>query len=354
MDELNVSRVENGFLVVVNGDGLEFKVAVDEVTLNRLKRSTATNDVGQRVTPREIQSHLRAGLSRGEVAELTGLDPSDVERFEGPVLAELEYVVNAALALPAPQPENTTDNRTTTVGMRVQAQIERSGGSAPTWSSWRDAQGDWHVKCVYRVHDRESEARWAFDPKHHHLTPLDDEAASLMSLEVYSSGVIPRLRAVKPQRKKTTAPVDRVESEQAPPPPADVADGLSLAGDTSDTEAIDNPDSDAVGPPVISAASSGPGDVDVDELVDSEPSPTADLLAALRKRRSESAHAPAWLAEAASDTGSGKPSITDEIKELNDNPPPKPSRGGGSRRHRAEMPTWDEIVFGTKVEDDLL
>jgi hypothetical protein len=84
------------------------------------------------------------------------------------------------------------------------------------------------------------------------------------------------------------------------------------------------------------------------------PTPTADLMAALRKRRGENHDAPTWLAEAASgeprSTTSG--SITDELAEMQSNPPTKPQRTGGSRRSRAQMPTWDEIVFGTKVDDD--
>jgi hypothetical protein len=39
---------------------------------------------------------------------------------------------------------------------------------------------------------------------------------------------------------------------------------------------------------------------------------------------------------------------------MQSNPTSKTSRTGGSRRNRAQMPTWDEIVFGTKVDDDLI
>jgi hypothetical protein len=79
-------------------------------------------------------------------------------------------------------------------------------------------------------------------------------------------------------------------------------------------------------------------------------------MAALRKRRSENQDAPSWLAEAASaeapSTKSG--SITDELAEMQNTKPTKASRTASSRRQRAQMPTWDEIVFGTKVDDDLI
>jgi hypothetical protein len=90
---------------------------------------------------------------------------------------------------------------------------------------------------------------------------------------------------------------------------------------------------------------------------ESAPTPTADLMAALRKRRSENHDAPAWLAEAASADAPNatKPgSITDELAEMQNTQPVKRSRTGSTRRQRAQMPTWDEIVFGTKVDDDLI
>jgi hypothetical protein len=90
--------------------------------------------------------------------------------------------------------------------------------------------------------------------------------------------------------------------------------------------------------------------------VESTPTPTADLMAALRKRRSENHDAPSWLAEAATaQAPSAKSgSITDELAEMQNTQPVKTSRTGSSRRQRAQMPTWDEIVFGTKVDDDLI
>ena len=53
-----------------------------------------------RPSPRDIQTHIRAGLSADEVAALLGARVEDVARFEGPVLAEREHVVGQALAVP--------------------------------------------------------------------------------------------------------------------------------------------------------------------------------------------------------------------------------------------------------------
>jgi hypothetical protein len=97
---------------------------------------------------------------------------------------------------------------------------------------------------------------------------------------------------------------------------------------------------------------------------------TADLLEALRRRRGEREPAPEYEDDArnahpstgsiriVSDDSPGASvhhlsfsSEDDEPldEEVPDQPvPPKPS----SRKDRPEMPSWDDIVFGTKSDDD--
>src|SRR5947208_3759105 len=49
-----------------------------------------------RLTPREIQAHLRAGRSIPEVAAEAGVDPDWVERFAVPIVAEQAQMVERA------------------------------------------------------------------------------------------------------------------------------------------------------------------------------------------------------------------------------------------------------------------
>ncbi len=256
--------------------------------------------------------------------------------------------------------------------VRVRTQIENVGGSDERWASWRNPAGEWHVKCTFQVAGIAHEGRWSFEPKHHQLTPLNDEAANLMANHAFTSGLIPRLRAVDGKQRRQTGPSARLTEtapgpEQAAIPVATtptksvVAESV-VAESAADTAAatID------VVTPVVSDSSSDesaapeqttPAAIDGSEVENEAAStPTADLMAALRKRRSENHDAPTWLAEAASTEGSrAKPgSITDELAEMQNTHPTKSSRTGSSRRNRAQMPTWDEIVFGTKVDDDLI
>ncbi len=374
MRDLNVTSADDGLIVATDSDGLEYRIVVDEVTLSRLKRPHVAS-AQTRVSPREIQSQLRAGLTREEVAELTGASAEEVARFEGPVLAELEYIINAALALPAFSEDSVGDDRSVSVGARVRTQIENVGGADERWASWRNPAGEWHLKCTFDVAGIAHEGRWSFEPKHHQLTPLNDEAANLMANQAFTSGLIPRLRAVDGKQRRQTGPSARL-TETAPGP-----ERAAIPVATTPTEAVDA--QPAVATPVVAESAA---DTAVDSSVvispvipdsqsdepakqkmpaaihnseaetESAPTPTADLMAALRKRRSEKLDAPTWLAEAASTEGSrAKPgSITDELAEMQNTQPTKSSRTGSSRRNRAQMPTWDEIVFGTKVDDDLI
>ena len=75
---------------------------------SRLRQSIAASQEGKKVSPREIQTHIRAGLSAFEVAELTGASVDYVERFEGPVVAERQFMVESALKVPV-QPTSPAD-----------------------------------------------------------------------------------------------------------------------------------------------------------------------------------------------------------------------------------------------------
>jgi hypothetical protein len=374
MRDLNVTGVDHGVIVATDSDGVEYRIPVDDVTLSRLKRPVSA-PAQVRVSPRDIQSQLRAGLTREEVADLTGASLDEVARFEGPVLAELEYIINSALALPASSEDSPGDDRTVTVGARVRTQIENAGGTDERWASWRNPAGEWHVKCTFLVAGIAHEGRWSFEPRHHQLTPLNDEAANLMANQAFTSGLIPRLRAVDGKQRGKTGPTPRL-TETAPTAPSAVtapmesqatepfAAGAGLESIDLDATAVDSFHADDAHVP---AAASVPAEEFFEEQVseaeasqaevESAPTPTADLMAALRKRRSENQDAPSWLAEAASAEAPSakKPgSITDELAEMQNTQPVKRSRTGSTRRQRAQMPTWDEIVFGTKVDDDLI
>ena len=103
MEQLKVIGTEDDALVLATESGERFSLAVDDVLrieLRKARRDRDTELPTNRPSPKEIQSHIRSGLSADEVAALLGARVQDVARFEGPVLAEREHVVSQALAVP--------------------------------------------------------------------------------------------------------------------------------------------------------------------------------------------------------------------------------------------------------------
>ena len=67
-----VIGVENGALVAASDDGARFRIEIDEVLQSRIRQVQPEVHNGPKLPPREIQAHIRSGLSAEEVAQLTG------------------------------------------------------------------------------------------------------------------------------------------------------------------------------------------------------------------------------------------------------------------------------------------
>src|SRR5919107_203039 len=103
MDDLTLVGVhEDGeHLLLVDGSGSRHRLKVDEALRAAVRRDRAR--LGQlqiesegRLRPREIQARIRAGESAEEVAAAAGVPIEHVRRYEGPVLAEREFVAGQA------------------------------------------------------------------------------------------------------------------------------------------------------------------------------------------------------------------------------------------------------------------
>jgi hypothetical protein len=373
MQELTVIGVEDGALLVASDAGERYRIAIDDVLQSRIRQTLTPSSTGKRISPREIQGHIRSGLSAEEVSRLTGADLDYVERFEGPVLAERAYVVNSALKV-AVQIDSALDplgeEPTSTFGEAIQERLEGLGASDERWASWKDESG-WIVKLSFTANEIDHDARWQYDPKRHALTPLNTEAVTLSQNGEITEGLIPRLRVVAPQLETDTP-------EEAPAAPAAV---------TNDT--APNPEVIPYGRSTSSGESSAAATSAAISRAEERPSEnlnqTADLLEALRRRRGEreaavfvddfddSGSSPAGSGASPGSQEKGgekeaRPTLTSSIwasaarqdttldgvdAPESDTPNPAASQPKPPRRSRAAMPSWDEIVFGARTDDDL-
>jgi hypothetical protein len=351
MEELKVIGVEDGALLVASDEGTRFRLAIDEVMQSRLRQSSPSTGTERKLAPRDIQTHIRSGMSAEDVAAVTGAPLEYIQRFEGPVLAEREYVIESALNV-AVHTAVETDPLAggATFGAVLRSRLAEMGAIGERWASWKETGGGWIVKLTFVSEQIERDARWSFDPKKSALAPLNGEAVSLSQQGDLPANLLPRLRAV---------PLD----ELADAGRFDSGAFRSTPGDTGEATVIE-----AVSMVSIVEFDSGLHDGRVESDLDAAPvghHQTADLLEALRRRRGERDPMDLEQEESmAAHPSTGTVRLIDiPLDTATDIPVVSkgtPSAGAtretgplGKRKGRATMPSWDEIVFGARPDDDL-
>ncbi|SIT74707.1 Protein of unknown function [Microbacterium sp. RU33B] len=346
MEQLKVIGTEDDRLVLATESGERFSLAVDDVLRNELRKSRREPDTRvARPGPREIQAHIRAGLSTQEVADLLGARPEDVIRFEGPVLAEREHVVSQALAVPVLLATDLEADAHATFGSAVRAKLADAGAVGERWTSWKEPTG-WVVKLEFAASDIDHDARWAFEPRRSTLAPLNADAVQLSRQGSLPEGLIPRLRAldVAPVKDESRFDSGSFGPRRMPEPVADL-----------ESPEVPEPTSPAVQQAAIKRAAET-------SVTSAE---TADLLEALRRRRgqreplpgvddlaAERAHAPVALFDALEPGYDGASAETEEPAPVDYREPAVAAEGSARRaKGRASLPSWDEIVFGARTDE---
>lgn len=340
MEQLKVIGTEDDVLVVATQSGERFALALDEVLraeARRARRDREDDDRAPRPSPREIQAHIRAGLSAREVATLLNARVEDVERFEGPVLAEREHVVAQALAVPVLLGGTLEHDAPITFGAAVRAKLAEAGASAERWTSWKEGSG-WMVKLEFTANGIEHDARWGFEPRRSTLSPQNADAIQLSRQGSLPEGLIPRLRALDNVAKDDS----RFDSGAFGPRRLDIDDepGVEATG--------------PVAPAVQAAAIKRAPDAPVTS------SETADLLEALRRRRGQREPLPG-AAEIEPEPRPSAPPVAlfDAVEpgyrdeSVDDTVEPERPQPDTARRAkgRPSMPSWDEIVFGARSDE---
>jgi hypothetical protein len=344
MEQLRVIGIEDGALVLATESGDRFSLAVDETLRSQLRRASRDPEPrAARANPRDIQAHIRAGLSADEVASLLGIRVEDVQRFEGPVLAEREHIVGQALSVPVLISGELDPDAQPTFGTAVRAKLAEAGAVGERWTSWRESTG-WIVKLEFTAGDIDHDARWTFDPRRATLAPQNADATQLSRQGSLPEGLIPRLRALDTSAVKDASRFDSGAFGPRRLPDAD----------------IESPEvREPVAPAVQQAAIKRAPDQPVTST------DTADLLEALRRRRGQREAMPgdAGGSEPRPTASASPVALFDALEpgyedadrgpseeapvESTDSEPTENAR----RKGRTSMPSWDEIVFGARTED---
>ncbi|MEU2250909.1 septation protein SepH [Streptomyces sp. NPDC019224] len=347
MPELRVVAVSNDGtrLVLKAADSTEYTLPIDErlraaVRNDRARLGQIEIEVESHLRPRDIQARIRAGASAEEVAQFAGIPVDRVRRFEGPVLAERAFMAERARKTPVRRPGENTGPQ---LGEAVQERLLLRGADKETvqWDSWRRDDGTWEVLLVYRVAGEPHSASWTYDPPRRLVQAVDDEARSLIgetdevAAPEPSFPFVPRIARL-PRDRPLDRALDRQIERPAPPPPPEPEE--RVAGVTaSERDSLTS---------LLEAVPSFRGDMVVPERP-APPEPPAIEPAAQEPEAEEPPAASAGAGSAYADVLMPR-AVAGHRDRLTGTTDRQAEADGVRPGRRAAVPSWDEIVFGTR------
>lgn len=332
MTELRVMAVtgDGDRLVLRAPDGQEFFVAIDDrlraaVRGDRARLGQIEIELDAQLRPRDIQARIRSGQTAEQVADLAGIPLERVRRYEGPVLAERAFMAERAQNT---QVRRAGETHGPKLGDMVRERLAQRGPDhdSPQWDSWRKDDGIWTVRLAFRIGGLPYEALWSFDPPRRLVTPVDDEAR-LLSSDVAAENAFPftarapRLAQAEggpgaPIRQSST--VTSLPAWQGQRPAAAAAGGAGPAANTGSKPGS----GDSVVTPLRPVAAAAP---------------VEEPAARQRQVGAGSAYSDALFPK----VGPHKDRLVGQTDQQAVNDGVSPGR-------RATVPSWDEIVFGTR------
>lgn len=366
-------------VLLSDAEGQRYRAPLDEAMRAAARRDRPRLgqlqiEIDGGLRPRDVQSLIRSGLSTEEVADRAGWTVEKVQRFEGPVLAEREYVANQARACIIGTTRHTSGPSAGSVsdqslGSRADERFKERGvlGELVSWDSARLDDGRWTVTATFPAGGRERTAGWTFDPRLRSLLPTNDEARWL-SEESRGDSTIPTphvattsnpasavfdveaeggVDEARPSRASSREPIDLMAAMREQSSRTRRSRGRNRSTPTH-TPGADAPRDDAL--PLE--------DLAVDPADAPEP-PAArgrHPVSAHLDERAEDAEGPGFdetdepdespeAAEPVQDAGTDD---TDDAKDAAGTRKPAPGRksGGGRKSGRKSVPSWDDIMFG--------
>ena len=336
MKDLRLTGHEAGAILLENLEGESFKLAVDESVKAAVRSAMAGSQSVDAISPREIQDRVRSGATVEEIVAISGASKEYVEKFAQPVLDELTHIVEAALAVRITiAGDRFNDEVQEEFGRIIQSRLFASGATNVTWSSRRTDVGIWHVSATFEVTGESGQAVWQFEPRKFVLSPENETAVTLSNHDSSLDGPIPKLRPVlkttaKPAEEDRTATVTQLPFSKP---------------------STFEPEPTAVEPEAnfdVPAAFRKPEEAPIDRLAEMQRSREDAQLREVEIAAQESS----TEFESEDMTNTDEPQVEQEVAPPVENvDDDEINTAKDSKKGRATMPSWDEIVFGTKADD---
>ncbi len=239
MSRLEFVRVSaDGTQIIVRDEtGRESALPMDDRIAAALIPRSSPAAGPDALSPREIQSRVRAGADVESLAEQTGTPVDRIMAFAIPILQERAHIATRA--------RETLVRRAAGVGQLddvIVARLQPLGISLVEthWDARRLDDGRWEVQLSYDTKEGGRIASWLYDAKAAVVTPIDDEAHWLMgepppaarpTREVVTKPTLPVFKQfeetadnVLPMKRREEAPTASDE-DPTPEPPAPAPSG---------------------------------------------------------------------------------------------------------------------------------
>jgi hypothetical protein len=346
MQDIRLVDSDGEYLNLETQGGEKFRLVLDDSLRSAVKRETQVQLDSVSISPREIQDEVRAGSSADEVATRHSVPIEYVEKFALTVVDEIGHIIASAQAVRISVEADRYSEATQMEFAEVlEARLRNMEAKSTSWSATKHEGSPWMVSVTYESPQGNSSAVWSFDQRKLVLSPENEAAVKLSAGDFAATMTTPKLRQVDSATDSTKIielPLVEVEPERNSDESPAAATALAPV---SSIEELTKTSLEAIQETSATAEQ---------EVL----SPTADLLDALRKKRAAATStevssidgeiAPKIaLPESDTETSSTKTQDSALTAEEVEATPVAPA----AKKGRPSMPSWDEIVFGTKTDD---
>jgi hypothetical protein len=327
MQDIKFIGTDGDFLLLETADGVRYRLLLDDAVRRASRGENSTQLDAPNLSPREIQEEIRVGRSIQDIVTASGAPEEYIRKFAQPVLDELNHaVLNALMVRLEIAGDRFNEPTAREFGEIIKSRLAASGAGIERWSALKAPDHGFFIYCEFELNGETKKATWSYDPKRLALSPENDVAITLSSQDRLAAQT-PKLRPVATTATSVTESLGET---------VDLVRSIPTHSTPLNTQASE-PDQPAL-------------------------SETADLLDALRKKRNER-ESVEQLEPHPSTEGLRIVELVPEQTSSNEEPDleviepeaaPAPVDTEGStvpKRGRASIPSWDQIVFGTKTED---
>lgn len=283
------------------------------------------------LTPREIQARIRSGSSVEDVVAETGMSTERIEAFAGPVLAEREHIASAAQSATIRRRGEAGSHRRLREIIAQRLSSRGIDSDAIEWDAWRQNDLKWRLIGRLGEGDDARTAEFIFDPKGRFSVAHNGDARWLIGEEPPGAA---------PEEENTV----------------DFSDELALVRATHETQPDDHPGDDV--PSSALMHDSNEDTSQLDRLYDMLSGISEDSVRIYTGIMSPAEPTPAEQATPVEDAarpteGVPEPAAAEPPEVVEEETTQEPLVDSGpatakprSKKRRAKVPSWDEIMFG--------